>query len=59
MKLLKLRCYCCGEPIGDRFVVMTMGDGPVDRVFVAKEDHVERFDETDTAIATVIRDKES
>jgi len=32
---MKLKCYCCGEPIGDTFFLMNADEkGEVDRVFV-------------------------
>lgn len=33
---MKLRCYCCGEPLGERFVLSAMGDDTTefDRVFL-------------------------
>ena len=41
---MKLNCYCCGEPIDGQIALVTMSTMPVDRVFIAKPDHVENFD---------------
>ena len=42
MKKLKLRCYCCGEKLGDTFVLVSMG--AEDRVFVMLPAHYVRAD---------------
>ena len=41
---MKLRCYCCGEPIKGQVALATMSPDTVDRVFVVKIDHIERLD---------------
>ena len=43
---MKLRCYCCGEPLTGEIALMTNSHDSVDRVFVLKPDHVERVDDT-------------
>jgi hypothetical protein len=45
---MKLRCYCCGEPIGGMIALVSMTPPPeaVDRVFVFLPDHVERTEYT-------------
>lgn len=44
---MKLRCYDCGEPIDGTFVLFALGSpaDTFDRVFVAKPEHVARFDQ--------------
>ena len=44
MSTMKLRCYCCGDPIGLHFALVSMSNEPVDRVFVLKMEHVNRCD---------------
>lgn len=43
---MKLYCYCCGEPIQGQIALITMRPDPTDRVFVAKPEHLENFDES-------------
>lgn len=43
---LTLRCYCCGEMIEGSIALLSMSKGEVDRVFVAKPEHLENFDES-------------
>jgi hypothetical protein len=38
-----LRCYCCGEPVGETFALVTM-QPRADRVFLMRLDHAERAD---------------
>lgn len=49
---MQLRCYCCGEPLGVTFVLVTMRTGAVDRAFVAKPDHVERMDDVQSVLVS-------
>ena len=49
---MKLNCYCCGEPIEGAFVLVANGQAPVDRVFVAKLDHLENFDAVQSMLVT-------
>ncbi len=43
---LKLRCYCCGEPIVGTAVLAAYGQsGAVDRAFVLKPDHAEQVED--------------
>jgi hypothetical protein len=37
-----LLCYCCAEPIKNQFAIVSM-TRDVDRVFVAKIDHLKRM----------------
>jgi len=39
-----LRCYCCGEEVGDEFSLGYMGEDGVDRVFIVKTEHTDRID---------------
>lgn len=43
---MKLRCYCCGEPLGPRFVIAAMGEpkDTFDRAFVWRPECVARAD---------------
>jgi hypothetical protein len=41
---LSYKCYCCGEPLGDAFVLVSY-DKEVDRVFLMKPEHADRADE--------------
>jgi hypothetical protein len=42
---LRLCCYCCGDIIDGSFaLVANAGRDANDRVFIAKLEHVERFD---------------
>ena len=50
---MNLYCYCCGEPIANTIVLVTMKE-PTDRVFVAKPDHVENFDDVKTLMVVPI-----
>lgn len=43
---MKLRCYCCGEPITGQIALVSTRPDAVDRVFVMKPEHVERADDT-------------
>jgi hypothetical protein len=40
---MKLRCYCCGEPLGARVALVTYSED-ADRVFVMLPDHAKRVD---------------
>jgi hypothetical protein len=42
---MRLRCYCCGEPIGQTVALVTMQPDSADRVFVLLPEHVERLDD--------------
>jgi len=42
---MKLRCYCCGERIGNAFVLVSHGNS-VDRVFVMKPEHADKAEDT-------------
>ncbi len=52
---VKLRCYCCGEPLEGAIALVTMSTLAVDRVFVANPDHLERFDDATTHSLLVAR----
>lgn len=41
---MKLRCYCCGEPIFDEVALVTQSETEVDRVFVMLPEHSKRVD---------------
>lgn len=41
--VLDLRCYCCGEPAGDTFVLAAMSSR-VDRVFILRQEHMRLVD---------------
>jgi hypothetical protein len=49
---MKRRCYCCGEELPEfmPFALVTMGHDEVDRVFIAKPEHVARFDDARSLI---------
>lgn len=40
---LGLCCYCCGEPVGDTFILASMSSR-VDRVFILRQEHVALVD---------------
>lgn len=50
-----LRCYCCGEALEGQIALVTMSPYAVDRVFVAKPEHIENFDEESTRVTLVER----
>ena len=43
---MKLRCYCCGEPITGQIALVSMSHDSADRVFVMLPEHVERADDS-------------
>ena len=44
MKKLFYKCYCCGEQLGDTFVLVSYAKD-VDRVFLIKPEHADRAEE--------------
>jgi len=52
---MKLRCYCCGEPIEGAIALVSQSTLPVDRVFVAKPDHLENFDGVESAVVAEVQ----
>lgn len=38
---LTYKCYCCGEPLGQTFVLVSY-DKEVDRVFLMKPEHADK-----------------
>lgn len=43
---MKLRCYCCGEPVEGQIALVTYSPDSADRVFVLKPEHLGRVDDT-------------
>ena len=58
MSAVQLRCYCCGEPVGTMIALVTMSSVPVDRVFIALPEHIERFDDETTRSLVVVPSSE-
>lgn len=51
-----LVCYCCGEPLGESFSLVTVSPGNVDRVFVMLDEHTVRVsDETKTVVRVSVQ----
>lgn len=48
----ELRCYCCGEPVGERIALVALRHG-CDRVFVLLPEHVDRV--SDAVVKVLVR----
>ena len=53
---IPFRCYCCGEPLGSVFALVTMGDS-TDRAFVTTVKHADRADDATVVVVRVERVK--
>jgi hypothetical protein len=51
---LRLRCYCCGELITDRMVLVGFGDQVSDRVMVMRGECLPRADPENAAVFVCI-----
>jgi hypothetical protein len=51
---VKLRCYCCGEPLAGLVALVTMSPLAVDRVFVVNPEHLDRLDDETTHSLLVV-----
>lgn len=49
---VKLRCYCCGKPLGDTFSLVTLSENRVDRVFVMLPEHVAKVEDGRSILVT-------
>jgi hypothetical protein len=51
---MKLKCYCCGEPLSGTFALVSMQD-ETERVFVMSKEHVKRA--SDMVFAMTVREQ--